>query len=263
MPTTNPKISAYVPQPVYDCFEEFYKSSKLSMSQAATLIFAERFGLEEIVKRITKDTTVDIGVLEEIKELKSRLRKVERQLEELQDSGKLKSDQPFNEQGISEIQSSLISEPINEGELKIDIELDYTNISIDSLHSDLISESLDESTQSTLDLYSLQGELHGGLPASFEGITASALAKRLVGKRSKKAVSPSYLSNRMKMMHSNPQEFFKLISELDRDHVAWDYDEKTGLFTPVVDNLTDEIKIKVSRFMENNSPKRVPKKQRT
>jgi hypothetical protein len=67
----------------------------------------------------------------------------------------------------------------------------------------------------------------------------------------------------MKMMHSNPQEFFKLIAELDRDHVAWDYDEKTGLFTPVVDNLTDEIKIKVSRFMENNSPKRVPKKQRT
>jgi len=140
MPTTNPKISAYVPQVVYDRFEEFYRNSKLSMSQAATLILAERFGFEEIIKKITKDTTVDISVLEEIKELKSRLEIVEEQLERIQDSSNLHPNQSFNEKVISKPKSELRGEPINESELIVDIKLDDKNSSFNGLPSEPLNE---------------------------------------------------------------------------------------------------------------------------
>ncbi len=46
MPTENPKISAYVPQAVYDHFKEYQQERGISMSQAAIEIFAHYFGLD-------------------------------------------------------------------------------------------------------------------------------------------------------------------------------------------------------------------------
>lgn len=46
MPTENPKISAYVPQVVYDEFIKFRDEKGLSMSQAATVIFADYLGVD-------------------------------------------------------------------------------------------------------------------------------------------------------------------------------------------------------------------------
>jgi hypothetical protein len=47
MATSNPKVSGYVPQHVFDRFERFYQERELSMSQAVTVILAEYFGLEQ------------------------------------------------------------------------------------------------------------------------------------------------------------------------------------------------------------------------
>jgi len=73
MPTDNPKISAYVPQVIYDCFDEFRRDSGLSMSQSAAVIFAKFFGLEDIVKEITGETTTDNSALDRIKVLESQV----------------------------------------------------------------------------------------------------------------------------------------------------------------------------------------------
>lgn len=56
MPTENPKISAYVPQVVYDRFKEFKDERGLSFSQAAIEVFAEYFGIN-LVDNSTKEYT--------------------------------------------------------------------------------------------------------------------------------------------------------------------------------------------------------------
>lgn len=71
MPTDNPKISAYVPQIVFDKVEEFRRKRNLSMSQAAIIIFAEYFGIEQAVKEFTEGTVVGGVTLNRIEEIES------------------------------------------------------------------------------------------------------------------------------------------------------------------------------------------------
>jgi hypothetical protein len=264
MPTDNPKISAYVPQPVYDRFEEFYKNAGLSMSQAATLILAERFGFEEIVKRITKGNTVEINFLDEIKELRSRLEIVEKKIGNFQgsnqDINKPESNKPFDKEEMDEPQSDSRGKLLNEDKLIINTESNDENILdsslLDELPNGLPIEST-EFTQASLELCGLQGELLEG-SVVFDGITALALAKRLISKRTRKPLSSSSISIQM-AKKSSSQEFAEWTAKLDCDHVGWIYDEKMGLFIPFGD-LSDEAKIKVLKFIQNNLPKRTSKK---
>ena len=48
MPTENPKVSAYVPQPIYDHLLEFKSERGLSVSQAVTAILEDYFGLGKV-----------------------------------------------------------------------------------------------------------------------------------------------------------------------------------------------------------------------
>ena len=47
MPTDKPKLSAYIPQSVYDRFKQFQDERQLPMSQAVAVILVEYFGLTE------------------------------------------------------------------------------------------------------------------------------------------------------------------------------------------------------------------------
>jgi hypothetical protein len=88
MPTDNPKISAYVPQVVYDYFDEFRRESGLSMSQSAAVIFAKFFGLEDIAKEITGETTTDNSALDRIKLLESQVDDLFKKISELESKPK-------------------------------------------------------------------------------------------------------------------------------------------------------------------------------
>jgi uncharacterized protein (UPF0254 family) len=71
MPTDNPKVSAYVPQAVYNHIKAFQEERSLSMSQAATIIFAEYFGIEETIGKTAGGTTVGgvtLGALQALEE---------------------------------------------------------------------------------------------------------------------------------------------------------------------------------------------------
>ena len=48
MPTENPKVSAYVPQPIYDHLLAFKADRNLSVSQAVIAILEEYFGLGKV-----------------------------------------------------------------------------------------------------------------------------------------------------------------------------------------------------------------------
>lgn len=76
MPTDNPKISAYVSQAVFDRFKEFQQEQGLSMSQAATVIFAEYFGLKETVKEITEGIVIGGVTLDRVEAIEEQLRKL-------------------------------------------------------------------------------------------------------------------------------------------------------------------------------------------
>lgn len=76
MPTDNPKISAYVPQVVFDKVENFRRQRGLSMSQAAIVIFAEYFGIEQAVREFTEGIIVGGVTI-------TRLENIEHSIEQL------------------------------------------------------------------------------------------------------------------------------------------------------------------------------------
>lgn len=68
MSTNNPKVSAYIPQHIYDSFKSFYEQRRISMSQAVAVIFAEYFALDSSVdqKCSTSGLLVErVGLLEQ------------------------------------------------------------------------------------------------------------------------------------------------------------------------------------------------------
>ena len=79
MSTSNPKVSAYIPQHIYDSFKSFYEQRGISMSQAVAVIFAEYFGLDSSVdqKSSTSGLLVGrVGLLEqELADLKELVQK--------------------------------------------------------------------------------------------------------------------------------------------------------------------------------------------
>ena len=112
MPTDNPKISAYVPQVVYDHFDEFRRESGLSMSQSAAVIFAKFFGLEDVAKEITGESTTDDSALDRIKLLESQVDALFKKLGELESksSSELPSNPLPGEPDVSDIHTGNLLE---------------------------------------------------------------------------------------------------------------------------------------------------------
>jgi hypothetical protein len=229
MPTDNPKISAYVPQVVYDRFVEFYKGTGLSMSQSATVIFAQYFGLEDIVKEIRGETTIDDSALDRIKILEDRFDDLLKKISELE--GK-------SSDGLPQL---MIVESDNK---EIDTSLD----------ENILSKPLDELPYPTtdipvLDLDSLQGELLSKPPIQVPTISDTLLAKRLLTKKG----GPIGTSNfRVKKERSSTEDFFAWTIHTDPDNIGWECDEKTRLCTPDK-NLSDELKSKLLKWIQENS----------
>jgi hypothetical protein len=68
MSTNNPKVSAYIPQHIYDSFKLFCEQRGVSMSQAVAVIFAEYFGLDSSVNQkssTSKPLVERVGLLEQ------------------------------------------------------------------------------------------------------------------------------------------------------------------------------------------------------
>lgn len=76
MGTKNPKISAYVPQEVFDRFQEFQKERGFSMSKAVTAIFCDYFDIKETTSSLPSGIT-----LAQFQDLATRLAQLEDKFE--------------------------------------------------------------------------------------------------------------------------------------------------------------------------------------
>lgn len=88
MPTENPKISSYVPQPIFDRFKQYQEENDCSMSQALALILSEYFGLQGIVPSERYTLTCGGVTLAQFEEMKERLQRLELDVESMKSSSK-------------------------------------------------------------------------------------------------------------------------------------------------------------------------------
>jgi hypothetical protein len=113
MSTKNPKVSAYIPQHIYDSFKSFYEQRGISMSQAVAVIFAEYFALDSLVdqKSSTSGLLLErVGLLEQ--ELATLKELVQNHLQ-LGGMVNEKEHLVVHDNSLPEIVSSYVAEPTN------------------------------------------------------------------------------------------------------------------------------------------------------
>lgn len=230
MPTDNPKISAYVPQPVYDHFNEFRRESGLSMSQSAAVILAKFFGLEDIVKEITGETTVDNSALDRIKVLESQVSDLFKKL--------------------SELDSKLGCEPPDF--VLIEPETTEKNVSVaDDILSEPPSNLPDQVTDASgIHIGNLLEGLLGELQAQINPIRGIILAKRLIYKKTGKSIGQSKLSSNVNKR--SPDDFYEWTRELDIDGIGWEYKGRKIGYVPAGE-LSPEQSNKLLKWIQENS----------
>jgi hypothetical protein len=124
MPSDNPKVSAYIPQHLFDRFKSFFKERDISMSQAVGVIFAEYFQLDlqvnfisgslkegvilaklEILEKEVQDlkfsaSELPINLLNDLRNLEYLVNQINNRLSEVE------------ARQISELNSTLLCEPL-------------------------------------------------------------------------------------------------------------------------------------------------------
>jgi hypothetical protein len=134
MPTKNPKVSAYIPQHIFDRFQSFCQEKEMSMSQATAVVFAGYFEIEPEVNHLS-------GLLAD------RIRDLELKLSELSSSNS-NSNSELPKEAVSKLKSELLDILLRE--IKSNIE-ELQESLIDKLESELKSK-LNDSLPNQLDL---------------------------------------------------------------------------------------------------------------
>lgn len=231
MPTENPKISAYVPQVVYDRFKQYQEERQLSMSQAAIEILAHYFGLhlEEPVKEFTGG-------------LPSRILQVEQSIEELKmlyiqlaskvDQVKTTSEPP-DEKSLDDLNSqiSLNSEPLSE------LKSDLPEISISEpeskLPSELQSEPLEKEHLEVPVQLNIVDSPSDSLSSSLKELSLSEvkLGERL-------SINRSTLASRRKK--ESVEKFTDMTFQKDPDAIKWVYSGQLKSYVPYGDLSSEQ-----------------------
>jgi len=274
MATENPKISAYVPQVVYNRFKKFQEEHKLSMSQAATKLIADYLGVDlkdETTNQMTNELSSRITQIEqELKELKQIYQDLSEKFDGLQITKQRKDDSCVasdskesidklrnkTDNDSSKFNSELLSEPPNEiqSELLGDQSSRFDNESIEQIHKS--ASGLDSEPKSRLPIQlNLEKELSeeiAGCKSKPESSPKSELLKEhdikfdrdtLAGRLN---VKPRYMDNKKSELTS--EEFIKWTSEKDPDEIGWmSTKEKGRVFYVPVGTLTSEL---ISRLLQ-------------
>jgi hypothetical protein len=230
MTTNNPKISAYVPQAVYDRFEQFRKESGLSMSQSAIVIFAKYFGLEDIANGVAGEITTDNSALDRIKILESQVDDLYKKFSELEDESSSELSSPIVLEETKEASDSLSedipSEPLNELPIQ---KGDTPSLSLDGLQGELLSEPLAQ--------------------VQINPIRGNILARRLIQPEKKEQIPESKLSTENK---KSIDHFYQWTMSLDIDHIGWEYKGRKIGYIPVGE-LSSELHSKLLKWIQENS----------
>jgi len=274
MATENPKISAYVPQVVYDRFKKFQEEHKLSMSQAATKLIADYLGVDlkdETTNQMTSELSSRITQIEqELKELKQIYQDLSEKFDGLQINEQRKDDsfvageskelidqvRNRTDSDSSKFNSELLSESPNEtlSELVGDQSSGFDNESIEQIHKSAsgLDSELESKLPRELNLGKELSEEIAGCTSKPESSPNSeplrehdikfdrdTLAGRL-------KVKPRYMDNKKSELTS--EEFIKWTAEKDPDEIGWmSTKEKGRVFYVPVGTLTSEL---ISRLLQ-------------
>jgi hypothetical protein len=220
MPTNNPKVSAYVPQPIFDRFKDFYEERQLSMSQAVAVILSDYFQLEG---QVNHDSDLPSGLLTD------RLAALEEKVVSLNSYqsemiGEVLSEFRNLTSRVSDLEQNLDSNNRISNQLSL-LENSYHNDHDDTTkYSEPISELSSNLLSEPVDI---------SLPKVFSG---KALALRL-------NVSQSVLSTHKAKVRRD--DFHLWLKEKDSDDIQWLTNHSKGYFfaedTPseLLDNLLD------------------------
>lgn len=243
MPTENPKISAYVPQVVYDRFKQYQEERQLSMSQAAIEILAHYFGLhlEEPVKEFTSGLPSRILQVEQsIEELKMLYIQLASKVDQVKTTSEppdekslddLNSQIPLNSEPLSELKSDLpeisIDEPDSEPEGRTLTDNNESNPNSEPLSKPQSVLPEKENLEVPFQL-NLVDSTSNSLSSSLKELSLSAtkLGKRL-------SIDRTTLGSRKKK--ESVEEFANMTSQKDPDGIKWVYSEELKSYIPYGD----------------------------
>lgn len=196
MSTENPKISAYVPQVVYDRFKQFQEERGLSMSQAAIELFVEYFGInlsENSNKEYTGGLPDRISQLEQlVADLKQSYVYLSDKVDRIQSTSNLpevKLDNKFNNlesKPLSSLpDSSVFSSPINLAHLS-ESGLYSDSVNLTSLSATDISTSSvnlsNVSTSSSFSILDSRPQNNSSTSVNLSNVSTSSSLSSLHGK---------------------------------------------------------------------------------
>jgi hypothetical protein len=261
VPTENPKISAYVPQAVYDHFKEYQEERGISMSQAAIEIFAHYFGLDLEVP--TKEFTGGLPgkvlqIEQSLDQLKNLYIELVARVDCIKSTSGLLEDNTVDsfidertEQGelSNELPSGLLTSEKSEDPSKLPSELQEV---VDELQGSLLSEPQEnfeeeKSLHQQLDIFPHISQDESVSPSETLSelsirITAKALASRLGG-------TDRSLNNRKSEL--SQEQFADWSGKKDPDGIKWQFvKENRRLYYYPISTLTSELQSKLLALVE-------------
>lgn len=241
MPTNNPKISAYVPQHIFDRFKDFYEERQISMSQAVAVILSEYFGLDE---QVNHDSKLPSGLLTD------RLTTVEQKLTSLEN---------HQSESISELLSELRSlttrvsglEQSLDSNNKIDSQSKAHSNQLSLLEADNQANYIEDAQSSELISSLLDEPLTESIPSSAPlPIQGKLLVLRLGTDR-------AGLSTRKKELSETG--FSDWMQQRDIDHIRWinlgDPGKRSKGYVPADDTPSELLDRLRSWILENQDVK--------
>ena len=225
MPTNNPKVSAYVPQHIFDRFKAFYGERQLSMSQAIAVILSEYFQLDQQVNHDSKL----LGSL-----LTDRLTTLEDKLISLENYQSESTSELLSEfRNLTTRVSSLEQNLDSSNKINSQSKAHPNQLSL--LETDYQSDHAEVTKSSEPD-----GSLLSNLPSkptdisSFQPLSGKFLALRL------NVQTGSLSANKTKMKEGR---FHDWLREKDPDGIQWKFIEKTednpSSYVPIADTPSE------------------------
>jgi hypothetical protein len=245
MPTKNPKVSAYIPQHIFDRFQSFCQEKGMSMSQATAVVFAGYFEIEPEVNHLS-------GLLAD------RIRDLELKLSELSSS-----TIELSKELISELKSELTSVLLKEIQSSTDV---LHEVLLDRLKSELKGGLQKESenklpngsaSEPQLESFDTRGSKQLGLEVEQKPLTepvgekpsrprpkrttSSKKPKDVVSPNGKDILTAAQLAERFKCASSLPskqkgrykdesEKFVSWSKGKDPDGFSWNFKEGSTLY---------------------------------
>jgi hypothetical protein len=252
MPTENPKISAYVPQVVYDRFKQFQEERGLSMSQATVELLVEYFGIDLKSSESTGCLQSRVEMLEhQLLELSQKFSALSAKVNLIQSTGELLTTEtnqlPTDNNGFSEPPSNSPSELPEDSAVNFDSE--------NNLSDELLGGSPIGSPEHITQDNHPKSDSSGKLPNNYQefilfsdsadllsSLKSNSLQGNLLVRRLDK-VNTSTLSN--KKGDLSQEDFYNWLQSKDIDSIRWVIvgEGRKARYIPADDNPVEKLQL--------------------